>query len=468
MDHKVHTIHMIGIGGSGMSGIAEVLLNLGYTVTGSDMSEGKTVQRLKALGAEIHLGHAEENLKNPQVVVRSTAIKDDNPEIAAARKRNIPVIARAEMLAELMRLRNGIAIAGTHGKTTTTSLTASIFDAAELDATVIIGGLLNAYGTNARLGKGKYLIAEADESDGSFLYLFPIINVVTNVDYDHIDHYGTQENIDNSFISFMNKVPFYGVNIVCGDDEGIKRILPKIKRPVITYGFGESNTLRAEILHTDKTNRFNVYHKIHKENGQIKEVFWAEVVLNHPGKHNILNALAAIGVSMEAGIGKEAILRGLKEFTGVGRRFEFKGEADNIILIDDYGHHPTEIKMTVNCAKQAYPDRRIVMAFQPHRFSRTEALFGDFCSCFAGIDKLYLAEIYPAGEKPIPGINSESLARGIRQICPELPVLPFSGMDELCESLCGDLRENDLVITQGAGSITTLSAKILNFLQNKG
>lgn len=455
---------MIGIGGSGMSGIAEVLLNLGYTVTGSDMSEGKTVQRLKSLGAEIFLGHAEENLKTPQVVVRSTAIKDDNPEITAARKRNIPVIARAEMLAELMRLRYGIAIAGTHGKTTTTSLTASIFDAAEQDATVIIGGLLNAYGTNARLGKGKYLIAEADESDGSFLYLFPIINVVTNVDYDHIDHYGTQENIDNSFISFMNKVPFYGVNIVCGDDEGIQRILPHIKRPVLTYGFGENNTLRAEIIDTNKTNHFNVYKKIHKENAQTEEIFWAEVTLNHPGKHNILNALAAIGVSMEAGIEKEAILKGLKEFTGVGRRFELKGQAKNITVIDDYGHHPTEIKMTVRCAKQAYPGKRIIMAFQPHRFSRTEALFGDFCSCFEGVDRLYLTEIYAASEKPIPGINSTSLAHGIRQVCPNLSVQTFSNIDELNEALCNDLQENDLVITQGAGNITNLGPKVLAYL----
>lgn len=455
---------MIGIGGSGMSGIAEVLLNLGYTVTGSDMSEGKTVQRLKSLGAEIFLGHAEENLKTPQVVVRSTAIKDDNPEITAARKRNIPVIARAEMLAELMRLRYGIAIAGTHGKTTTTSLTASIFDAAEQDATVIIGGLLNAYGTNARLGKGKYLIAEADESDGSFLYLFPIINVVTNVDYDHIDHYGTQENIDKSFISFMNKVPFYGVNIVCGDDEGIQRILHHIKRPVLTYGFGENNTLRAEIIDTNKTNHFNVYKKIHKENAQTEEIFWAEVTLNHPGKHNILNALAAIGVSMEAGIEKEAILKGLKEFTGVGRRFELKGQAKNITVIDDYGHHPTEIKMTVRCAKQAYPGKRIIMAFQPHRFSRTEALFGDFCSCFEGVDRLYLTEIYAASEKPIPGINSTSLAHGIRQVCPNLSVQTFSNIDELNEALCNDLQENDLVITQGAGNITNLGPKVLAYL----
>ncbi len=277
---------MIGIGGSGMSGIAEVLLNLGYTVTGSDMSESKTVQHLKKLGAEIFIGHAEENIKNPQVVVRSTAVHDDNAEIAAAKKRNIPVIARAEMLAELMRLRYGIAIAGTHGKTTTTSLTASIFDEAEQDATVIIGGLLNAYGTNAKLGKGNYLIAEADESDGSFLYLFPIINVVTNIDYDHIDFYGNQENIDNSFISFMNKVPFYGVNIVCGDDEGIQRILPKVKRPVITYGFGANNKLRAEITGSGKTNHFKVYKKITTANAQAEEKFWGEVSLNHPGKHN--------------------------------------------------------------------------------------------------------------------------------------------------------------------------------------
>lgn len=467
MNSKIRAIHMIGIGGSGMSGIAEVLLNLGYTVTGSDMSESKTVQYLKNLGAEIFLGHAEENLKNPQVVVRSTAIKDDNPEVAAAKKRNIPVIARAEMLAELMRLRYGIAIAGTHGKTTTTSLTASIFDAANEDATVIIGGRLNAYGTNARLGKGNYLIAEADESDGSFLYLFPIINVVTNIDYDHIDHYGNQENIDNAFISFMNKVPFYGVNIVCGDDAGIQRILPQIKRPVITYGFGENNMLRAEIIDSSTTNKFKVFRKVTKKNSQVEEEFWGEVSLNHPGKHNILNALAAIGVSIEAEIPQEACLKGLKEFTGVGRRFELKGKVNNITVIDDYGHHPTEIKMTIKCAKQAYPDSRIIMAFQPHRFSRTEALFGDFCSCFEGVDKLFLAEIYPASEKPIPGINSENLAHGIRQICPKLSVTTCKSNDEIVQELCRDLKVGDLIITQGAGNITNLAPKILEEIGKK-
>ncbi len=463
---KVRAIHMIGIGGSGMSGIAEVLLNLGYTVTGSDMSDSKTVQRLKNLGATIYQGHAEENIKAPQVVVRSTAISDDNPEIIAAKKHNIPVIARAEMLAELMRLRQGIAIAGTHGKTTTTSLTASIFDAAEQDATVIIGGLLNAYGTNARLGKGEYLIAEADESDGSFLYLFPIINVVTNVDYDHIDHYKNQENIDDAFISFMNKVPFYGMNIVCGDDEGCKRILPYIKRPVITYGFGESNTLRAEIIDCQRINHFNVYQKITKQNAEVEEIFWGEVTLNHPGKHNILNALAAIGVSIEAGISKEACLKGLKDFTGVGRRFEFKGEINGITIIDDYGHHPAEIKATINCAKQAFPNRRIIMAFQPHRFSRTEALFGDFCGCFDGVDKLFLTEIYAASEKPIPGINSESLAHGIRQITKNITIQNFSTIDELEKNICTDLQNGDVVLTQGAGNITTLGTKILTHLQN--
>lgn len=462
MNKKIRAIHMVGIGGSGMSGIAEVLLNLGYTVTGSDMSEGKTVQRLKSLGAEIFIGHAEENIKTPQVVVRSTAIKDDNPEIIAAKKRNIPVIARAEMLAELMRLRYGIAIAGTHGKTTTTSLTASIFDAANEDATVIIGGLLNAYGTNAKLGKGNYLIAEADESDGSFLYLFPIINVVTNIDYDHIDHYGNQENIDKAFISFMNKVPFYGVNIVCGDDEGIQRILPHVKRPVITYGFGENNVLRAEIIDSKLINRFKVYRKVAKKNGEVEEELWGEVSLNHPGKHNILNALAAIGVSIEAEIPQEACLKGLKDFTGVGRRFELKGKVNNITVVDDYGHHPTEIKMVIKCAKQAYPDSRILMAFQPHRFSRTEALFGDFCSCFEGVDKLFLAEIYPASEKPIPGINSENLAHGIRQICPKLSVVTCKNNDDIVKEICKDLKVGDLIITQGAGNITQLAPKILD------
>ncbi len=466
MNHKIKAVHMIGIGGSGMSGIAEVLLNLDYTVTGSDMSESATVRRLRSLGAQIAMGHNADNLHTPQVVVRSTAVKDDNPEIQAARAKNIPVIGRAEMLAELMRLRLGIAIAGTHGKTTTTSLTASIFDAAGEDPTVIIGGLINAYGANARLGKGKYLIAEADESDGSFLCLFPIINVVTNVDFDHIDFYGTQENIDKTFITFMNKVPFYGINIVCGDDEGCQRILPHIKRPVMTYGFNQSNTLRAEIIECSAVNHFNVFVKITDTQGNLNEQFWGEVRLNHPGTHNILNALAAIAVSMEVGIEKEACLAGLAEFKGVGRRFERKGTEKGIDIIDDYGHHPAEILATLRCAKQVFPNRRILMAFQPHRFTRTQSLFGDFCQSFEDVDKLFLAEIYGASEKPIPGISGQSLALGIQQVS-HTDVEFITKIDDMENVIFNELKEGDVLITQGAGNITKLGPLLLERLRHK-
>ncbi len=465
MHKKVRAIHMIGIGGSGMSGIAEVLLNLGYKVNGSDMSENATVKRLCSLGAEIHIGHHADNITNPHVVVRSTAIRDDNPEIIAAREKKIPVIGRAEMLAELMRLRKGIAIAGTHGKTTTTSLTASIFDAAHKDPTVIIGGLINAYGANARLGQGKYLIAEADESDGSFLCLFPIINVVTNIDFDHVDFYGSQEKIDEAFIAFMNKVPFYGRNIVCGDDDGCMRILPHIKRPCTTYGFGMHNHIRAEIVDCSSSSTFNVYIKsnAHEEES---ETFWAQVVVNHPGKHNILNALAAIGVALETGLSKEACLIGLANFQGVGRRFERKGCIAGIEIIDDYGHHPTEISATIRCAKQVFPSSRIIMAFQPHRFSRTQSLFAEFSKCFEHVDKLYLCEIYAASEKAIPGISGQSLALGVQQVsCVEVEYVPKA--EDLENILLNELQEGDILITQGAGSITKLAQSMKKALEEQ-
>lgn len=450
------SVHMIGIGGAGMSGIAEVLLTLGCEVTGSDLSEGANVKRLRDLGATIYTGHSENHVGHPQVVVRSTAVADSNPEIAAAKAKGIPIIPRAEMLAELMRLRTGIAIAGTHGKTTTTSLTASIFDAAGLDPTVIIGGLLNAYGANARLGAGEYLIAEADESDGSFLCLFPIINVITNIDYDHLDHYGNQDNIDAAFGSFMNKVPFYGANIVCGDDPGVQRVLPRVKRRTVTYGFGEKNRIRAEILESGTRNRFNVWLK--GADGQ--ESLFGEVSLNQPGTHNILNALAAIGVGLEAGISPAACFKGLASFSGVGRRFEFKGTENGITVIDDYGHHPAEIAATVACARAVYPGRRIVMAFQPHRFSRTQALFGDFCQCFAGVGKLFLSEIYPAGEKPIPGINGQGLAQGIRQVS-DLDTVFVADVNDMADAVLPSLCPGDIFITQGAGSITRVGPKVL-------
>ncbi|MBQ4615649.1 MAG: UDP-N-acetylmuramate--L-alanine ligase [Mailhella sp.] len=461
MNNKIRAIHMIGIGGSGMSGIAEVLLNLGYTVHGSDISNGATVQRLRSLGALIHIGHAADNLGEAQVVVRSSAVSDSNPEVAAAHERGIPVIPRAEMLAELMRLRTGIAVAGTHGKTTTTSLTAAIFGAAELDPTVIIGGLLNAYGSNAHLGQGEYLIAEADESDGSFLCLFPIINVVTNVDYDHIDHYGTQEAIDEAFVSFMNKVPFYGMNIICADDPGVRRLIHRIKRPFITYGFGADCQIRGEVLECAETSLFHVWQR-QRDGSEV--LLMKEVRLTQPGRHNILNALAAIAVGMQAGISLEKCAEGLATFSGVGRRFELKGEKNGITVIDDYGHHPTEITATIRTARTVFPGRRLVMAFQPHRFSRTQALFGEFCQTFENVDKLYLSEIYPASEKPIPGVNGANLAVGIRQVCPNTEVIFHPGFDEITEDLKSELRPGDVLITQGAGSVTKVGPRVLESL----
>ena len=457
MNNKIRAIHMIGIGGSGMSGIAEVLLNLGYSVHGSDLSNSATVQRLRSLGAVIHLGHAPENLGDAQVVVRSSAVSDYNPEVQAARERGIPVIPRAEMLAELMRLRTGIAVAGTHGKTTTTSLTAAIFDAAGLDPTVIIGGLLNAYRSNGHLGQGEYLIAESDESDGSFLCLFPIINVVTNVDYDHIDHYGTQDAIDDAFAAFMNKVPFYGMNVICADDPGVRRLIPRIKRPFVTYGFGRDCRIRGEIIECGATNRFDVW--LRDRNGPERKLL-TNVTLSQPGRHNILNALAAIGVALQAGISPEKCAEGLAAFSGVGRRFELKGEKNGITVIDDYGHHPTEIQATIRTAKQVFPGRRLVMVFQPHRFSRTQALFGEFCQTFGDVDKLYLTEIYPASETPIPGVNGVNLALGIRQFS-KTEVCYKPNFDEVVEDLKTALRPGDVLITQGAGSVTTVGPRVL-------
>lgn len=435
-----------------MSGIAEVLLNLGYNVRGSDVADSPAVRRLEKLGAEIYIGHGAENVSDADVLVKSTAVKPDNPEVLEAQKKGIAIIPRAEMLAELMRLKTGVAVAGTHGKTTTTSLLASIFDQAKLDPTVIIGGRLNAYGANARLGEGKYLIAEADESDGSFLCLFPIINIVTNVDLDHMDFYSNQEAIDNAFIAFMNKVPFYGLNVVCGDDPGVQRVLPKVKRRILTYGLGPDNAIRAEIISCGARSRFKVF--LHgKELG--------EVDLSQPGRHNVLNALAAIGVALEAGISPETCMEGLSKFNGVGRRFEKKGEKNDVLVIDDYGHHPAEIAATLATARECFPGRRLIVVFQPHRFSRTQALFGEFCKVFGGVDKLLLVEIYPASESPIPGVSGESLAQGIRQVS-STDVTYFPTFDAVNEALPDILARGDIFITLGAGNVWTIGQHYLD------
>jgi UDP-N-acetylmuramate--alanine ligase len=452
MRSRVNHIHMVGIGGSGMSGIAEVLLNLGFSVTGSDMSQSATVKRLQKLGAQVFIGHGQANVAGADVLVKSTAIADDNPEVEAAREHGVPIIPRAEMLAELMRLRTGIAVAGTHGKTTTTSLLATIFTEAGLDPTVIIGGRLNTYGSNARLGEGQYLIAEADESDGSFLCLAPIITVVTNIDADHLDFYPDLASIDASFERFMNHIPFYGMNVVCGDDAGVKRVLPRIKRPALTYGLGEKNRLRGEVVTIGLRNLFKVY-----LDGQ----FWGEASLAQPGRHNVLNALGAIGVSLEAGLPKEAILAGLSNFGGVGRRFERKGERKGVLVVDDYGHHPAEIMATLATAKSCYPSRRLVVAFQPHRFTRTRALFGDFCKAFGQVDLLMLTEIYPASEAPIPGVSGQSLAQGIKQVT-QTNVQFYPDFASLEEALPDTLKPGDLLLTLGAGSIWQVGERYLH------
>jgi UDP-N-acetylmuramate--alanine ligase len=451
MRNKVRKIHMTGIGGAGMSGIAEVLLNLGYEVRGSDVIVSAAVERLREFGAHISIGHSAENVTDAHVLVKSTAVGEDNLEVLAARRKGIPVIPRAEMLAELMRLREGIAIAGTHGKTTTTSLTAAIFGAADMDPTVIIGGRLNAYGSNARLGQGQYLIAEADESDGSFLCLAPIINVITNVDKDHMDFYASQDAIDEAFVMFMNKVPFYGLNVVCGDDAGVVRLLPRVKRPVIMYGFGENNQIRAKILDSGAKSRFEV---------QVRGIEIGVANLAHPGRHNVLNALAAIAVALESGISAELCFDGLARFEGVGRRFEIKGEKDGVLVVDDYGHHPAEILATLTTARQVFPQRRLVVAFQPHRFTRTQALFGEFCKAFDSVDRLLLLEIYPASEKPIPGVSGQSLAQGIRQVsATQVEYVP--DMPTLLDALRTELRSGDLLLTLGAGSVTNVGPQYL-------
>jgi len=451
MQAKVKKIHMVGIGGSGMSGIAEVLLNLGYEVSGSDLSESVQVARLRGLGAKIFIGHDQNNLGQAQVVVKSTAIKDDNPELVAAREKQIPIIPRAEMLAELMRLKTGIAVAGTHGKTSTTSFLGTIFKEAGLDPTVIIGGRLNSYGSNALPGTGEFFIAEADESDGSFLCLFPIMTIVTNVDADHLDYYQDLEEIKGAFVQFMNSIPFYGVNVVCGDDPGVDSLLPHVKRPVLTYGFGSKNNLRAEIINCSRGSEFDVF---------MFDNYWGRVRLNQPGRHNILNALAAIGIAIEASIDKEKIIKGLELFGGVGRRFEQKGELDGVLVVDDYGHHPTEIRVTLETARKCYPEKRLVVLFQPHRFTRTKVLFGDFCRVFSDVDLLLLTEIYPASEDPIPGVNGLSLAQGIKQVS-GTPVIFFEDLDAVAKALPEILRPNDLFLTLGAGSVWKVGEEFL-------
>ncbi|MEC8785266.1 MAG: UDP-N-acetylmuramate--L-alanine ligase, partial [Pseudomonadota bacterium] len=409
---RVKSIFFIGIGGAGMGGIAEVLLNEGYAIAGSDIQEGPMTQRLSELGADVKIGHRAENVEGTDVIVVSSAINEQNPEIIVAREKRIPIIRRAEMLAELMRFRHGIAVAGTHGKTTTTSLISTIFAEAEYDPTFVIGGLLNSAGTNARLGKSRYLIAEADESDASFLHLQPMVSVVTNIEADHMDTYGGDfSKVKDTFVDFLSNLPFYGQAIVCGDDANIQEIRPRIGRSILTYGFESHNDYRAEnvSLSFGKAN-FTV---IRSEREPL------DITLNLTGNHNVLNALASIAVATDEGVDDDAIIRALASFGGIGRRFEqlgtFTTSKGEVCLVDDYGHHPTEVRATIAAARANWPDKRLVMVYQPHRFTRTRDLYEDFVEVLSSVDALLLLDVYAASEQPIEGADSKALCRSIRQ-----------------------------------------------------
>lgn len=449
---RIRRIHFLGIGGSGMAGIAEVLLNLGYTVTGTDLKASAATDRLSALGAVIRFGHDPEYTRGADAVVVSSAIKADNPELCFARAERIPVVRRAEMLAELMRFRFGVAIAGTHGKTTTTSLVASVLAEAGLDPTYVIGGRLKSAGANARLGGGAYLVAEADESDASFLHLSPMLTVVTNIDADHLETYGGDfGRLKATFLEFLHRLPFYGLAVVCLDDPEIRRLLPEIGRPVLTYGFAEQADLCALEQHpAGRGTDFRV---------RLPDGATAAFHLNLPGSHNVLNALAAIAVGRELGVDLPAIDRALRGFAGVGRRCESHGAlrigTATVELVDDYGHHPTELAATFQALRAAYPGRRLVVAFQPHRYTRTRDLFDDFTAVLSEADVLLLTEVYPAGEAPIEGADARALARGIRARGRVEPVR-VNTLAELVETLPPLLRDGDVLLGVGAGDIGTL------------
>ena len=453
---RVKTIHFVGIGGAGMGGIAEVLLNEGYQITGSDIGENQVVKRLTSLGAKITLGHHQDNVNDASVIVVSTAINAENPELLAAHQQRIPVVRRAEMLAELMRFRHGIAIAGTHGKTTTTSLIASIFAQANLDPTFVIGGLLNSAGTNARLGSSRYLIAEADESDASFLHLQPMVSVITNIDEDHMETYqGDFEKLKDTYIEFLHNLPFYGLAVVCLDNPAVREILPRISRQVITYGFCQDADVRAtQYQQSAGVSSFVVERKNHPP---------LAISVNLPGEHNVLNALAGVAVAIDEGVADNAIQQALLNFAGIGRRFEqlptLRTEQGEMMFIDDYGHHPTEVKATIAAMRNGWPEKRLVMVFQPHRYSRTRDLYEDFVEVLSEVDCLFLLDVYGAGETPIANADSKSLARSIRQRGQIEPIY-VSDSDKLAELLAAQLRDNDIVITQGAGNIGTIAGKL--------
>jgi len=446
----------VGIGGSGMSGIAEVLANLGYQVSGSDLAENSATKRLASLGAKIAIKHKAQNVNGADAVVVSSAVQGDNPEVIAAREQRIPVVPRALMLAELMRLKQGVAIAGTHGKTTTTSLVASVLAEGGLDPTFVIGGRLNAAGTNARLGAGDFIVVEADESDASFLHLQPVIAVVTNIDADHMDTYQQDfAKLKQAFVQFLQNLPFYGAAVLCADDVHVRAILAEVTKPVLTYGTGDDAMVRAEAIeHDGGRMRFRALRKDAKP---------LDVVLNLPGRHNVLNALAAIAVGTEIQVPDAAILKALREFTGVGRRFQNYGEIKldhgSFTLIDDYGHHPAEMAATLEAARGAFPGRRILLAFQPHRYTRTRDLFEDFVRVLSTVDVLVLAEVYAAGESPIVAADGRSLARAVR-VAGKVEPLFVEDIAAMPEAIRRAAEDRDVVITMGAGSMGGVPAQL--------
>ncbi|ERS13786.1 UDP-N-acetylmuramate--L-alanine ligase [Alloalcanivorax xenomutans] len=450
---RIRGIHFVGIGGAGMCGIAEVLANQGYQVSGSDIKESPVVVRLRRLGVRVDIGHRAENIEDADVVVTSTAVSADNVEVARAHELRIPVVPRAQMLAELMRFRHGIAVAGTHGKTTTTSMVAAILGEAGLDPTFVIGGRLNSAGTNARLGQSRYLVAEADESDASFLHLQPMSAIVTNIDADHMHTYGGDfARLENTFIEFLHNLPFYGVAVMCVDDPVVRRLLPRVNRQVIRYGFDEDADLRAEAV---SAHGMSTSFRVVRAEGEP-----LEITLNMPGRHNILNALAAIAVASDEGAPDEAIVRALNGFSGVGRRFDVLGEypcqGGGATLVDDYGHHPREVAATVAAIREGWPQRRLVMLFQPHRYTRTQDLYEDFVEVLSRVDVLLMLEVYAAGEEPVPGADARALCRSIRQRGQVEPVFVDdpAKLPALLENL---LRDGDLLVTQGAGNVGTIA-----------
>jgi UDP-N-acetylmuramate--alanine ligase len=458
MKHKVHRIHFVGIGGAGMSGIAEVLLNLGYQVSGSDAAANAVTQRLTGMGAQVFQGHAAEHVAGADVLVISSAIHEDNPEVRAAREKRIPVVARAMMLAELMRFKQGIAIAGTHGKTTTTSLIASILNEAGMDPTFVIGGKLLAAGANARLGTGEWLVAEADESDASFLHLSPVVSVVTNIDADHMETYGHDfEKLKSAFVEFLHRLPFWGMAVLCADDPNVRALLPRITKPAMTYGTTDDCAIQAiNIRAEDGQMKFTAI-----RNGVRSPI---DVTLNMPGQHNVLNALAAIAVAWELQVPDAAVQKALAGFSGVGRRFQRYGEitlanGNTFTLVDDYGHHPVEMRATLGAARGAFSGRRLVLAFQPHRYTRTRDLFEDFVQVLSMADAVLLTEVYAASEQPIVAADGRSLARAVRVAGKVEPVF-VADINALPEALADFIQDGDVVLCMGAGSIGQTPAKL--------